>query len=112
MLLACAQPSGTSKPSESMALTSTARIAVAASLVLSILTVHHESPNIGVLTQKGTTFQAWAATRPIWARRSAFSCALWCLRSAAAFLGSRRAATYSAISIPSVVAMAADAWTA
>jgi hypothetical protein len=34
------------------------------------------------------------------------------LRSAAAFLGSRRAATYSAISTPSVVAVAADAWTA
>ena len=35
-----------------------ARIVATALLALSILTVHHESPNIGVLTQEGTTFSS------------------------------------------------------
>jgi len=41
-----------------IAATSTERIVVAALLELSILTVHHESPNIGALTQEGTTWRA------------------------------------------------------
>src|SRR6516164_58632 len=56
LLLAGLQPSGTSMPLASMAITSTARIVVAALPALSIRTDHHESPNFGVLTQEGKPF--------------------------------------------------------
>ena len=45
------------------AVTSTERIVVTALLASWILTVHDESPNIGVLTHEGSTFRALAATR-------------------------------------------------
>ena len=58
VLLACRQPSGTSTPLASMAVTSTARMVVTVLLALSILTVHHESPSIGLLAHDGTSFRA------------------------------------------------------
>jgi hypothetical protein len=58
VLLARLQPSVISITLVSTALTSTARMVVTALVGLSILTVHQESPNIGVLMPESKTFRA------------------------------------------------------